>query len=55
MNNPPIEVFYDKNAVFWGCLDMVYQATYGGFDLDCKVGYGKTEEEAIQDLKDACE
>lgn len=31
-------------------VDQRYQATYGNYDLDCKVGYGATKDEAIEDL-----
>ena len=30
--------------------DMKYQATLGDYDLDCKIGYGHTAEQAIEDL-----
>lgn len=34
----------------WYHHDMAYQATIGDYDLDCKCGYGRTVEEAKQEL-----
>lgn len=32
------------------CDNMIYCATMDDYDLDCKVGYGRSEAEAIEDL-----
>lgn len=29
-----------------------FEAVEGDYELDCKIGYGKTAEEAIEDLKE---
>jgi len=33
-----------------GPRDRRYQATFNDFDLDCPIGWGETEAEAIEDL-----
>ena len=40
----------NRDAKFWGVSDMFYQATWGDYDLDCKVGYGSTPDEAASEL-----
>jgi hypothetical protein len=49
---PEIEVVFCDDAAFWGAHDCQYQATFGGFDLDCMVGNGRTPLDAIVDLLD---
>ena len=50
-----IEVVYDDMADFWTFGREAYHATFGGFDLDCTVGSGKTPLDAIVDLLDKTE
>ena len=33
-----------------GCEDLLYEAIIGDYDLDCKVGHGRTKLAAIADL-----
>ena len=40
----------NHEASYWGAKDMVYQATVGDYDLDCKCGYGSTPDDAKDDL-----
>jgi hypothetical protein len=54
-NGPEIEVVYDGTADFWTFGREAYHATFGGFDLDCTVGSGKTPLDAIVDLLDKTE
>lgn len=53
-DDPEIEVVHDDVAAFW-CADSAWQATFGGFDLDCMVGSGRTPLDAIVDLLDQAE
>lgn len=50
-----IEVAYDDQANFWGAYDSQYVATFGGYDLDCIHGQGRTPLDAIVDLLDQAE
>lgn len=48
-------MYLQQEIKVWGptgypLKDMQYAACLGDFDLDAKVGYGKTPEEAIEDL-----
>lgn len=52
---PEIEVEFDDMAHFWGAYDSQYNATFGGYDLDCMVGSGRTPLDAIVDLLDQAE
>jgi len=38
------------DARYWGAADLSYQASIGDYDLDCKVGYGYTPDEAKAEL-----
>jgi hypothetical protein len=38
---------------FYGIRGMKWQATYGEYDLDCKVGHGDTYSEAVFYLTDS--
>lgn len=53
-DEPDIEVVHDDMAAFW-CPDSAWQATFGGYDLDCMVGTGRTPLDAIVDLLDKAE
>jgi len=52
---PEIEVHHDHVADFWTFGREAYQATFGGYDLGCTVGVGKTPLDAIVDLLDQME
>lgn len=52
---PEIEVTHDEQARFWGAIDSQWNATFGGYDLDCLVGQGRTPLDAIVDLLDKAE
>jgi len=49
---PEIEVTHDEQAAFWTFGREAWHATFGGYDLDCTVGTGKTPLDAIVDLLD---
>lgn len=51
---PDIVVVFDPVAAFWSAPD-AWQATVGGYDLDCTVGRGCTPLDAIVDLLDQLE
>lgn len=58
--NAHIEAYWKAKKIVvdykWdGFPDMKYQATLGDYDLDCKVGYGRTADEAIEELLIALE
>lgn len=36
-------------------INTMFEATLGDYDLDCKVGYGRTADEAIEELLIALE
>ena len=44
----PIRVVFNANCPW---PDSQFEATFGDYDLDDPVGYGSTQEEAIEDLK----
>lgn len=52
---PEIEVTFDEMAAFWTFGREAWHATFGGFDLGCTVGTGKTPLDAIVDLLDQVE
>jgi len=45
---PEIEVTFDEMAAFWTFGREAWHATFGGFDLGCTVGIGKTPLDAIE-------
>jgi len=47
-----IVVVFDDMAAFWTFGREAYHATFGDYDLGCKVGIGATPLEAIADLLD---
>jgi hypothetical protein len=54
-DRPEIEVTFDEMAAFWTHGREGWQATFGGYDLDCTVGTGATPLDAIVDLLDQVE
>lgn len=48
-----IEVHHNDAAEFW--TGSGWEATFGGYDLDCLVGTGRTPLDAIVDLLDKSE
>lgn len=52
---PEIEVTFDEAAAFWTRGREAWHATFGGYDLDCTIGTGKTPLDAIVDLLDQTE
>jgi len=56
MYDTHIDAYYDHNIKTVGPIgyerdgSSVYQATWGDYDLDCKVGYGSSPKEAKEEL-----
>ncbi len=50
-----IVVTFDDAAAFWTFGREAWHATFGGYDLGCTVGTGKTPLDAIVDLLDQME